>query len=236
MDQNEKVNFNTDFPEGKGKMHDIITLTDKGMDPTLYQLIRTSTKDEPTVSMTEIFMKGRLDDVLSEIIQPEHVSINVDKYVPKNLSYCHIQYGHAINEGQEFEKVQLAATLFHDDDLYELYLIMPAEKNKYGVHYRNVVQTLTLPDRHVKKETYQRLCKRDMWAGSLSGAMDVCKMISNVDDTECWLYMKRPDMKDCDLLPEDLQEVVRLAAKHGCSRICLTNDGDYVDGLPIYQW
>lgn len=236
MDQNENTNIMPDFAT-KGKMHDVITLTDKGSKTQLYQLIRVPTKDEPTMSLTEMCMKGMLEDVLSEIIQPEHMSMNVD-HAPGSLSYCHIQYEHAINEEREFEKTQLAATLTHDDTLYELFVIVPAattaEDSEYGVHYRHIVRTLTLPDKHITKETYESLYKSSMWAGSLSNIVDVYKMTRNLDNLDCALYVSIPPAKDWDLLPEDLRRVMELAVRHNCSKICFTEKDDYIDGLPVY--
>lgn len=96
-----------------------------------------------------------------------------------------------------------------------------------------ITRMLTISTTHISKET------ADLLAGNYPmNLVPVWEMSVGIYDKEeyGWYIYSTVGERIHPSMPEDLAACLRLAHYHQCGVLCLDDDGEIVEGLPVYDW
>ena len=96
-----------------------------------------------------------------------------------------------------------------------------------------IARMLTISTAHISKET------ADLLAGNypieLVPVWEMSVGIYAKEEYGWYIYFSLAEHIHPSM-PEDLAACLHLARQYQCSVLCLDNDGDVVEGLPVYDW
>ena len=89
----------------------------------------------------------------------------------------------------------------------------------------DIAKVLTISTSHIKKETAALLDDKS-WDGGIS--------VFEKGEFGWWIYI--PSYYSGENIPQDLNDCILLARKHGCEWLCLDRDAEELDFLKTYEW